>query len=95
MRFILIILFTTLHISFLHAGESSFKFTLESNLGNIPLEINKMSKNIKTLGGLQINSWVLSPNFSSLLGNKKFSNFLKKRDTKEKDNLFIKFNFKF
>jgi hypothetical protein len=96
MRFLLIILVTTLHISFLHAEESAFKLTLGSNLGNIPLEINKMSKNIKTLGGLQINSWVLSPNFSSFLGNKKSSIFLKKkRDTKEKNNLFIKLNFKF
>ena len=96
MRFFLVVLAITFYTSFMHAEEPSFKFTLGSNLGDFPLEINKMSKNIKTLGGLQINSWVLSPNFSSFLGNKKSSNFLKKkRDTKEKNNLFIKLNFKF
>ena len=82
-------------MSFLSAETPSFKFTFGSNLGNIPLEINKMNKNIKTLGGFKINSWILSPNFSSFLGNKKSSNFLEDKDSQEKENLYFKFNFKF
>jgi len=54
-----------------YAEEPSFKFTFGSNLGNIPLEINKMSKNLKKSPGIEINSWILSPNFSSFIGNKK------------------------
>jgi len=95
MRFFLVILLTTLHISFLHAEESSFKFTFGSNLGSLPLQINKISKNIKIPPGININSWILSPNFSSFLGNKKSSNFLEDKDSQEKENLYFKFNFKF
>jgi hypothetical protein len=94
MRLLLLVLVTTLQISFLHSTEPSFKFTFGSNLGNIPLEINKMSQNIKTMGGLKINSWVLSPNFSSFLGSKKPSN-LENKNSKIKEILYIKFNLKF
>ena len=79
MRFFLLVLAITFYTSFLHAEEPSFKFTFGSNLANIPLEINKMSKNIKTSPGIKINSWILSPNFSSFRDNKKFSIFQKKR----------------
>ena len=82
-------------MSFLSAETPSFKFTFGSNLGNIPLEINKMNKNIKTLGGFKINSWILSPNFSSFVGNKNFSNLSENKNSKEKESLYIKFNFKF
>ena len=76
MRFLCAILLTVmLHASFLQATEPSFKFTFGSNLGKIPLEINKMSKNIKTIGGIKINSWTLSPNFSSFNNDKKILNF--------------------
>ena len=95
MRFFLLLLLTILYTSFLPAEIPSFKFTFGSNLGNIPLEINKMNKNIKTLGGFKINSWILSPNFSSFLGNKKSLNFSQNKYAKEKDSLYIKFNFKF
>ena len=95
MRFFLAILVITFHFSFLNAKESSFKFTFGSNLANIPLEINKTSKNIKTLGGIKINSWILSPNFSSFSGSKNFLNFFENKKSKEKERLYIKFNFKF
>ena len=93
MRFFLVILVITMHSVFLHASEPSFKLTFGSNLGNVPLEINKMSKNIKPLPGIKINSWILSPNFSSFIGDKKNSNFTEVKDFKE--SLYIKFNFKF
>ena len=93
MRFFLSILAITFHLSFLYADEPSFKFTFGSNLGNIPIEINKTSKNIKKSPGIKINSWILSPNFSSFIGNAENLNFSKGTDLKE--SLYIKFNFKF
>jgi hypothetical protein len=93
MRFFLSILAITFYLSFLHAEEPSFKFTFGSSLGNIPIEINKTSKNIKKSPGIKINSWILSPNFSSFIGNAENLNFSKGTDLKE--SLYIKFNFKF
>jgi len=91
-RFLLVILLTVaFHASFLQATEPSFKFTFGGKLGTIPLEINKMSKNIKNIGGIKINSWTLSPNFSSFVKDKK-SNF---KETKLEEKLFIKINLKF
>jgi hypothetical protein len=95
MRFFLFVLAITFYTSFMHAEEPSFKFTFGSNLANIPVEINKMSKNIKTPTGIKINSWILSPNFSSFTDNKKFFNFSEKKIFKEKESLYIKFKFKF
>ena len=80
-------------MSVLHTEESSFKFTFGSNLGNVPLEINKMSKNLKKSTGIKINSWILSPNFSSFGGGKKNSNFTEDKGFKEF--VYIKFNYKF
>ena len=93
MKFVLILLLTILYSSFSSAEMPSFKFTLGSNVGNIPLEIKKMSNNIKTLGGLKINSWILSPNFSSFAGNKITSKFLEKKNSK--DSVYIKFKLNF
>ena len=94
MRFFFVILLTTvLHASLLPATETSYKFTFGSNLGKIPLEISRMSENIKPLAGIKINSWTLAPNFLSYSGGKKRSNFIGKENTKE--NLYIKINFKF
>ena len=93
MRFLLIVSAIFFHVSFLHAGESSYKFTFGSNLGNIPLEINKINKNKKILSGIKINSWILKPNFLSFIGDKKNSDFLEDKSFKEI--LYIKFNFKF
>ena len=93
MRFFLSILAITFYLSFLHAEEPSFKFTFGSNLASIPIEINKMSKNIKKSPGIKIDSWILSPNFSSIIGDKESLNFLEDKNLKE--NLYIKFNFKF
>jgi hypothetical protein len=92
MRIFLVIIVILLHSTVLRATESSFKFTFGSNLGNFPLEINKMSKNLKQLPGVKINSWTLSPNFSSFVGKKKLSNF---SDDRLKETLYIKLNFKF
>ena len=92
-KLILVVLFITLNISVLHAKESSFKFTFGSNFGNIPFEINKISKNIKKSPGIKINSWILSPKFSSFGDGKKNSNFTEDKDFKEF--LYIKFNYKF
>ena len=93
MRFFLFVLAITFYTSFMHAEEPSFKFTLGSNLGNFPLEINKMSKNIKNLGGLKINSWVLSPHFSSFAGSKIISKFSGVKNSK--DSVYIKFRLNF
>ena len=90
MRFFLVILFVASHSVFLHATEQSFKFTFGSNLGKIPFEINKTDKNIKTIGGVQINSWTLSPFLSSFNSKTETRNF-----TKTKENLYIKIKFKF
>ena len=95
---VLLILLGIFYSSFLSAETPSFKFTLGSNLGNIPLEFNKNSKNIRTLGGLKRNSWVLSPNFSSVLGKKKLlesSKFLGNKVSTEKKSLYIKFKLTF
>jgi|TARA_B110000444_G_scaffold215109_1_gene212851 hypothetical protein len=93
MRFLCAILLSVIfHASFLQATEPSFKFTFGSNLGNIPLEINKMSKNIKTIGGIKINSWTLSPNFSSFSNDKKILNQIEKTS---KESLYLKIKFKF
>ena len=93
MRIFLVIIVILLHSTVLRATESSFKFTFGSNLGNVPLEINKISKNLKQLPGLKINSWILSPIFSTFVGQKKLSKFSKKDRLKE--TLYIKLNFKF
>ena len=93
MRFLLAILLSVIfHASFLQATEPSFKFTFGSNLGNIPLEINKMSKNIKTIGGIKINLWTLSPNFSSFNNDKQILNQIEKTS---KESLYLKIKFKF
>ena len=92
MRFFFVIIAILLNSTVLRATESSFKFTFGSNLGNFPLEINRMSKNLKQLPGVKINSWTLSPNFSSFVGKKKLSNF---SDDRLKETLYIKLNFKF
>ncbi|MDC1212726.1 hypothetical protein N8016_02915 [Pelagibacteraceae bacterium] len=93
MRFFLAVLLSVIfYASFLPATEPSFKFTFGSNLGNIPLEINKMSKNIKNKSGIKINSWTLSPNFSSFNNDKKILN---QREKKSKESLYLKIKFKF
>ncbi len=93
MRFFLCILAITFQLSFLHAEEPLFKFSFGSNLGNIPIEINKTSKNIKKSPGININSWILSTSFLSFIGNEENLNFSKGKDFKE--SMYIKFNFKF
>jgi len=93
MRFVLLFLITIFYSSFLSAEMSSLKFTFGSNLGNIPLEINNINKNMKKLMGVKINKWVLSPNFSSFAGNKILSNYSKNKNSKEK--VYIKFKLNF
>ena len=95
MRFLLAGLAITFYTSFLHAEEPTFKFTFGSNLSNIPFEFNKTSENIKKSPGIKINSWILSPNFSSLVGSKKILNSSENQESKEKESLYIRFNFKF
>ena len=92
-KIIFIILAISIHTSFLNSTEPSFKFTLGGSLGNIPLEFNKVSKNLKKPSGIKINSWILSPSFLSYRGNNKESEFPVSKDDKEI--FFIKFNFKF
>ena len=95
MRFLLAVLAIAFYTSFLHAEEPTFKFTFGSNLSNIPFEFNKTSENIKKSPGIKINSWILSPNFLSFKGTKKILNFSENRESKEKESLYIRFNFKF
>ena len=96
--FFIAIFFMLVNASFLHSEEPSFKFTFGSNLGKIPFEINKTSKNLKKSPGIKINSWILSPNFSSFSGINKSSNFAKKENFSKNDfseKIYIKFNYKF
>ena len=79
--------------SFSYAEEPSFKFTFGSNFGKFPIEISSIDKNKKNKMGLKINKWVLSPNFSSAMGNTNSLNF--SDDKNKEDKLYIKFNFKF
>ena len=101
MRLLLVILLTVAsHASFLQATEPLFKFTFGGKLGTIPLEINKMSKNIKNIGGIKINSWTLSPNFSSFSGvanttTNKYRKKLNFKERKKEENFYIRINFKF
>ena len=92
-RICLAILIVVLNASFLHAKESKFKFTFGSKVGGVPFEINKMSQNIKALPGIKINSWILSPNFSSFKSDNKLSNFTKNKISNDK--IYMKFNIKF
>ena len=93
MRFTLAFLVITSHAFFLQAEEPSFKLTFGSNLGNIPLEINKINKNKKELSGIKINSWILKPNFFSFIGDKGNLNFSKENSYKEA--LYLKLKIKF
>ena len=93
MRILLAVLIILLHASFLHAEEPSFKISFGSKVGNIPFEINKMSKNKKTKGGIKINSWNISPNFSSFEGFKKIKELSKDKNFEEK--FYIKLKLKF
>jgi hypothetical protein len=92
-RICLIALVVGIHTSFLQATETEFEFTFGSKIGNIPMEISKKSKDIKTMGGININSWFLSPNYSSFVSKKKSSNF--SADKIFKDRIYIKFNLRF
>ena len=92
-RICLVVLGVAFYTSFLQAEESKFKLIFGSNLGDFPFEINKKSKNAKIPAGININSWVLSPKFSSFVRDKKLSNF--SENTFSKDKIYIKFNFKF
>jgi hypothetical protein len=93
MRLFLTVLAIMFHASFLEATESSFKFVFGSNVGSIPINISKTSLNIKTIGGIQLNSWKLSPNFSSFVNNKKSLHAFKNKDFRE--SVYIRLNFKF
>ena len=93
MRFILLLLISILYSSFLSAEMPSFKFTLGSNLGNIPFEINNINKDIKKLIGVKINNLVLSPNFSSFMDSRILSNFSNNKNSN--DDIFIKFKLNF
>ncbi|MDC0619369.1 hypothetical protein OAO89_03535 [Pelagibacteraceae bacterium] len=93
MRFFLAILLSViLHASFLQATEPTYKFTFGTSIGNIPIEINRMNKNEKNIGGIKINTWTLSPNFSALGKDKKALNF---EQSEIKENFYIKINFRF
>ncbi|MDB9752336.1 hypothetical protein OAA95_00590 [Pelagibacteraceae bacterium] len=81
------------YTTFLQAEELKFKFVFGSNLGAFPFEINKQSQKTKKPTGIKINSWVLSPKFSSVVRDKKLSDF--SENTFSKDKIYIKFNFKF
>ena len=79
--------------SVLHADEQLFKFTLGGQLGNFPLEINKINKNKKKLMGLKVNDWILSPNIFFYEGSKYLSSFSDNKNFKDK--VYLKLNFKF
>ena len=95
MKLLIIALAFMLHTTFLSATESSFKITFGSKIGNVPLEISKTNLNAKTLGGIKLNSWTLSPNFSSIVNNKKSSYFLENKDKDLEESVYIQLNFKF
>ena len=92
-RICLIAFIVSIHTSFLQATELEFELTFGSKIGNIPMEISKKSKNIKTIGGINLNSWSLSPNYSSFVSEKKSPTF--SEDKIFKDKIYIKFNMRF
>ena len=93
MRLILLILTIVFYASFLHAEETSFKLSFGTTVGNIPLQITKTNKNTKNIGGIKLNSWILSPNFSPLKKNKELSSFSTTNYFEEM--VYIKFKLKF
>ena len=100
MRFSLAALAIIFYTSFLQSEEPTFKFTFGSTLGNFPIEINKTSEDKKNIGGIKINSWTLSPNFSSFSGvanttTNKYRKKLNFKERKKEENFYIRINFKF
>jgi len=92
-RFFILILVLTLYAPFLQATEKLFKFTFGTNQGSVPFEINKTNINIKKSPGIKLNSWILTPNFSSFLDDKKKSKFSKKKNCK--NDFLLTFKLKF
>ena len=98
MRFFVAALAIIFHTSFSHAEDSSFRFTFGSTLGKFPIKIDKQNAINKTIGSIKINSWAVSPNFSSLVGKNEISNITKDINIEEKnfgEILYMKINFKF
>jgi len=79
--------------SILFAEGKMFKISLEGNLNNIPLKITNIDKYTKKAIGFKMNNWILSPGSSFLLGSKSSSNF--SRNKISKNNIYVKFKFKF
>ena len=93
MRLVLLILCIVSYASFLNAEEASFKLSFGGKAGNIPMQITKTNKDKKSVGGIKLNSWILSPNFSPFKNNKELSNFSETNDFEEI--VYIKFKLKF
>ena len=61
------------------------------------MEINKTSEDKKNIGGIKINSWTLSPNFSSFSGvanttTNKYRKKLNFKERKKEENFYIRIN---
>jgi len=50
-----------------------------------------MKKNIKTIGGIQLNSWILSPSFSSFNSENETRSFTKKKENFLKEFLNMRY----
>jgi len=90
--FLLLIFFPIFSLS-ASAEESVFKLTFSANVNNIPIQIYKTNKNAKTIDGVKLYNWVLSPETSNLFKNDIKSKLPKNKNFK--DIFYIKFVSKF
>ena len=88
----LIFLFVFLPLAYANSDEPSFSFSVVSNFNNLPIQIEKKSKNIKTPFSLEFKKWILSPSAQSFVRNKSLPNIKNKSSS---DILFVKFKYIF
>ena len=90
---ILIFIIVIFQVTHLHSEESSYQFTIESHMKNLPIKFNKTNENVKTPLSLKLNTWTVSPNSFSFTSSKLKTEEL---EEKNKNNLiYIKFKLKF
>ena len=81
------------NLNFANAEEPMFQFTFGSNIKNFPIQINKSNQKIKKPFSINLNEWMVSPGFLSLVNDKSSLSSYKANTTKEK--IFVKFKIKF
>ena len=72
-------------------AEQGFQVVLKSNINGVPMQLDNIKKNNKSMFDLKINNWSLSPKIFSLIQEKTES---RSYNNNEKD-IFIKLKFIF